>query len=186
VLFQGYSQKIPSVTSNSTFDDKESSIVYNRFNVEFDSFLSYHKYCYWSNKDTYLVFGYKDEEWKALKLTVKYAEEVPRKKTILRIKQNKIRVSEKELTKLIEYFTTNNFWTLENDSLNLHERRELDGTITLYTATDGCSDNFETLSSGNFRLTSSYNAEYFQKLIPVNQREKFILCRDEMLRLLGK
>jgi hypothetical protein len=173
------SQELPEIRTNITPEESEKSQMKIEFADKYDQILSFTRESYWNSQKIYILFGRTNGKWERIKWTLKLDKD----KNIIRTKIRKMSFMKDEFQELLTFFDTQNFWTFELDSLNLHEEVGDDGSSTLWTKTDGTTDSFEVLRNGQHRQLSSYEAEYFQELIPVEQRRKFIECRNKFWSL---
>jgi hypothetical protein len=51
---------------------------------------------------------------------------------------------------------------------------------------DGCSDRFDILANGNYKIVNVNEADYLQKYVAVKDRELFILCRNRFFELMNR
>ncbi len=174
-----WAQELPHIESNISSDESEKSRLWNEFSKQYEQILSFTKNSYWSSEQVYILFVKEEQGWKRLKWKLNLDND----KKVIKSKVRKLSFNQNEFNELLDFFNMQNFWTLVLDSLNLHEEFREDGSSTLWTKTDGVTDSFEIIKDDQYRLISSYEPEYFQDLIPVEQREKFIKCRDKFLKL---
>lgn len=170
-------QELPEVRTNLSTEESQNSIIRTEFSDEYDQVLSFARNSYWSEQKVYIIYGRTNQQWERIRLTQKLDEN----KDIIRIKSRKLSFNEDKFQELLTFFDSQDFWTFELDSLNLHEEIREDGSSTLWTKSDGTTNSFEVINKGQHRLISSYEPEYFQDLIPVEQRKKFIECRNEFM-----
>ncbi|HMG07485.1 MAG TPA: hypothetical protein VK609_03185 [Mucilaginibacter sp.] len=70
-------------------------------------------------------------------------------------------------------------WSVSRDSLNIHERRNKNGTVTKLSVYDDNNYRFEVFNKDNFAIIESYAPEYFLEELPENKiLERFIKVRD--------
>ncbi|WP_258101409.1 hypothetical protein [Marinoscillum pacificum] len=172
-------QELTEVRTNLSTEESQNSIIWTEFSDEYDQVLAFSRNSYWSQQKVYIIYGRTNGQWERIKLTLK----LDGNKNIIRTKSRKLSFGEGKFQELLTFFDSRDFWNFELDSLNLHEEVREDGSGTLWTKTDGTTDSFEVISNGHHRIISSYEPEYFQELIPVEQRRKFIECRNEFLRM---
>jgi len=170
-------QELPDVQTNVPTKESQSSIIWTEFSGEYDQVLSFTRNSYGSEQKVYIIYGRTNGQWERIKLIQKLDDN----KDIIRTKSRKLSFNEDKFQELLTFFDSRNFWAFELDSLNLHEEVREDGSSTLWTKSDGTTDSFEVINNGQHRLISSYEPEHFQNLIPVEQRQKFIECRNEFL-----
>jgi hypothetical protein len=100
---------------------------------------------------------------------------------IVKTKRKRLNISDRKIEEILSFWTANEFLQLSNDSLNLMEKViDKDHKVTMFV-TDGCTDRFDLLSKDNYRIINAYLPDYFQRKIPVVQRQKFIECRNKFL-----
>ncbi|MEP3390674.1 MAG: hypothetical protein ABJO02_20945 [Reichenbachiella sp.] len=172
-----FGQDLPEVRTNLSTEESQNSIIWAEFSDEYDQVLSFSRNSYWSEQKVYIIYGRTNGQWERIKLTQKLDDN----KDIIRTKSRELSFNEDKFQELLTFFDSRNFWVFELDSLNLHEEIREDGSSTLWTKSDGTTDSFEVINIDQHRLISSYEPEYFQELIPVEQRRKFIECMNKFL-----
>lgn len=174
-----FAQDLPDVQTNLTTKESEKSLVRSEFGDTYEQIVSFTKYSYWNTEKVYIIYGKTNGKWVQIKWTLKVDEN----KNVIRARKHKKSFNKAKFEELLTFFNSKNFWTFDLDSLNLHQAENEDGSSTLWTISDGTTDSFEVINNDHHRLISSYEPEYFQELIPVEQRRKFIECRKKFLSL---
>lgn len=171
--------QLPTFESNASEVDKTESLVYQKFQGQYELLISFTTDCYWPNEQDFYFIGFKVDKWEKFKLTVTFENRDEIK--ILRTKRRRLTISDKKIEGILSFWKANEFFKLANDSLNLKEKViDKDHKVTMFV-TDGCTDRFDLLTKDSYRIISAYLPDYFQKSIPVAQREKFIECRNKFL-----
>ncbi|WPU94386.1 hypothetical protein SNE25_02475 [Mucilaginibacter sabulilitoris] len=89
------------------------------------------------------------------------------------------RVENSKVLKIVDYLNSANLWSMNRDSLNIHERRNKDGSIEKLSVYDLDNDRFEIFDKNRFVIIESYAPEYFLEELPENKiLEHFIKVRD--------
>ena len=122
------------------------------------------------------------DEWKAYRWRAKLLERGS--SNVTRITRKRIHLTSDSVDQLLAEWTTLGFWSLDQDSINIRSKQMGDGHVVLMSLTDGHSDVFEILHKGKYRELSGYMPEYFQKEIPVLDRQTFIQGKDAFRRLI--
>ncbi len=170
-------QELPNIQANLPTEESEKSQIWTEFGDEYDQIISFTRNSYWNTQKVYVIYSQTNGKWERIKWTLKLDDN----KNITRAKTRKLSFNKDKVKDLLTFFDSKNFWTFELDSLNLNEEVREDGSSTLWIKSDGTTDSFEVINNGQHRLISSYEPEHFQDLIPVEQRQKFIECRNEFL-----
>ncbi len=181
------SQSIPNFESNTTEQEKINSLVLVKLSNEFDQIISYTNLPY-RKKQWIFILGYKKGKWEFFKWTVKYTYKTGPNGNVIKvkktIKKKKIGIDNSSIDSLFAFWSQNEFWKLNNDSLNYNEKRTNDTSVELMMVYHGHYDKFEIIGKSNYRLIQSYAADVYQKKYPNLQRQEFILCRDEFFKLI--
>lgn len=175
-------QQLPEISSNVTEQQTEKSHVINKFSKKYEEIFSYTVKSFWLDQQTYHIFGYNGKKWTLIKWTVKFDDN----QQIIKERVKTKSFSSRKLSEILSFLETNKFWNLDQDSLNLSEKDNGDGSSTVWMVSDGSSDIFETYKNGSYRITSSYEANRFQELAPTKQRQIFIECRDKFWKMINK
>ncbi|MEQ9425134.1 MAG: hypothetical protein RJQ09_11990 [Cyclobacteriaceae bacterium] len=168
-------QELPIIDSNLSEEASNKSRVKAEFSSDYDQLLSYTRSSYWSPEQVYVIYGHDEQGWKRLKWILK----LDKKKNVVKSKIRKIPYDANALDELLDFFDAKQFWTLQQDSLNLKRLTLSDGSGLAWDKSDGTTDTFEMISYEQHRLTSSYEADYYQDKVPVEQRRRFIECRNK-------
>lgn len=182
VSFATTGQQLPTFESNITNEQQKKSIVKNRFGTDYAELISYTVKSFWLEKQTYHIIAFNGRTWERILWTIK----LDSSDQIVEQKLKMEPLNRKKFEDLLAFFNSSNFYNLELDSLNLMRRDNGDGSATVYMSSDGSTDEFELISGQRHRLISSYQADYFQKEIPNNQRQNFIECCSKFWELIGK
>ena len=178
------SQNLPEFTSNASDNDKANSLVFQAFNNKYDMVISYTRSCYWPTEQWYFVLVNKNNKWEFFKWIIKFNGRTKDKENIISTKIKNQSLKNEEIDSLFNFWTINSFLELSIDSINCSSKVENDSMIIDMQVTDGCSDVFEIFSKDKYRMVYSYMPDYYQKEIPILQRQDFILCRIMFFKLL--
>lgn len=172
----------PEFPPDSITAKVRSSPVFEHFSGTDATVISYTTWGYWSEKRMYYMIVRRNDEWKAYRWRAKLLERGSSQ--ITRITRKRIHLNSDNLQQLLAEWTTLGFGSLDQDSINIRSKRMSDGSVVDMSLTDGHSDVFEILQNGKYREVSSYMPEYFQKEIPVIDRQTFIQGKDAFRRLI--
>jgi hypothetical protein len=172
----------PEFPPDSITAKVRSSPVFEHFSGTDATVISYTTTGYWSEKRTYHMLVRQHDEWKAYRWRAKLLERGS--SNVTRITKKRIHLTSDSVDQLLAEWTTLGFWSLDQDSINIRTKQMGDGHVVLMSLTDGHSDVFEILHKGKYRELSGYMPEYFQKEIPVLDRQTFIQGKDAFRRLI--
>jgi hypothetical protein len=159
---------------------------------DFDFILAYHQVGYWNTGIKYTVLGYVGGNWKTFNWWIYYKSKDQTAENIRKTKHRKIKIEPSKLDSLFYTLNSNNFWDLNNDSLNVYTKIDtiindsmsalgIISTESFFNLTDGSTCIFEVINNTQYRYLSSYEPEYYQDAIPIFQRLEFINCKKNFL-----
>jgi hypothetical protein len=172
----------PEFPPDSITAKVRSSPVFEHFSGTDATVISYTTMGYWSEKRTYHMLVHQHDEWKAYRWRAKLLERGS--SNVTRITRKRIHLTSESVDQLLAEWTTLGFWSLDQDSINISSKQMGDGREIDISISDGHSDVFEILHNGKYRELSGYMPEYFQKEIPVLDRQTFIQGKDAFRRLI--
>ncbi|RZK55171.1 MAG: hypothetical protein EOO91_14575 [Pedobacter sp.] len=183
--------QIPIINSNVTDQFKNSSLVYEAFHKKYDLLIAFHLEGTTKFGVTNIqIIAVKRNKWKKILFT--YQDQNPLKR---RIKTKSL--NDTLGAKLISDLNANNFWTLDNDSINsriLKIKTPVVKTLSKDTVyifgsrsvqrpemNDGVGYYFKILQGDKLRSYIAYNPDFYVKYYPSKQREQFINSREAFL-----
>ena len=172
----------PEFPPDSITAKVRSSPVFEHFSGTDATVISYTTMGYWSETRTYHMLVHQHDEWKAYRWRAKLLERGS--SNVTRITRKRIHLTSESVDQLLAEWTTLGFWSLDQDSINISSKQMGDGREIDISISDGHSDVFEILHNGKYRELSGYMPEYFQKEIPVLDRQTFIQGKDAFRRLI--
>lgn len=189
--------QIPNLIHNYTNQDSSQNPLIDSFANKYDFIIAYTEQSYWwANRKNYKILTCSDNIWSWWTYSDNLIQGTLNKKTkkviVDTIKtghyfKGKTILTSSSALELLLNLGSNNFWSLNNDSLNqsrLYPIRILNGDTTFRTASisDGINYRFEILSKARLRVIESYEPDYFLELFPdMIERTKFIKSRDTFL-----
>jgi len=85
---------------------------------------------------------------------------------------------------ILSVFSSQSFWNLNHDSLNLKGVAINDSTNTMMDISDGANEKFEILDKDGFSIIESYMPDaYLTKFPSMATRRKFVVCRNTYLSI---
>lgn len=165
-----------SLTSNTSENDKTTSIIYKNFNNQFDLLIAFNNESYWwGNSKRYTLLAFKEGVCFKGTVSLKKNKHEVWSKPKLKLKK----VNCDSAKQIVNYFNEAGFYLLNRDSLNINKKMINDTLFEVFTIDDGVNCKFEILSKKSFLIIESYEPDYFLKKIPeLKSRRTFIKCRD--------
>ena len=189
--------QIPNLIHNYTNQDSSQNPLIDSFANKYDFIIAYTEQSYWwANRKNYKILTCSDNTWSWWTYSDNFIQGTLNKKTkkviVDTIKighyfKGKTILTSSSALELLLNLGSNNFWSLNNDSLNqsrLYLIRILNGDTTFRTASisDGINYRFDILNKTRLRVIESYEPDYFFELFPdMIERRKFIKSRDTFL-----
>ncbi|RZK57332.1 MAG: hypothetical protein EOO87_03170 [Pedobacter sp.] len=181
--------QIPIIKSNVNDEFKNRSLVYKTFYNKYDLLIAYKVSGGWrvGNTNIIQILAVKNNSWK--KITLSYPDDNPSKQTI-----KKLPLQKTEAKKLMEELGSQNFWTLNNDSINMKHLKPqtppenyskkdtlfivANNPVTDVKVVDGSTYYFEIIKGDSLRSYSTADPEIFAKYFPeIKSRIRFIKCK---------
>ncbi|MES2543523.1 MAG: hypothetical protein V4548_01465 [Bacteroidota bacterium] len=183
-LFLLLNFQFPEIISNTSEQDKLDSIIYNLFNGKKTFLIAYTNECYWwSDKKRYEILAFENNKWEKIYVYSKRNKNGEWSKPKISHKS----ISSETANNLITELTKISFWELQNESLNVNEIKNGDGTIGKFKISDGINYKVEILQGNNFRIIESYEPEFFLSQMPeIKSRETFISGKTMIKNLFTK
>jgi len=189
-------QNPPNFQSNEMKDKKVESIILNNMKGanEFEFMLAFHQVGYWNTGIKYTVLGYYQGNWTAFNWTIYYKSNKRTAENIRKTKRRKTIIKPNQLDRLFVTLDSNDFWNLNIDSLNVYTKTDtiindslsalgIDAIEYFFNISDGDTWVFEVINNTEYRHLSSYEPEYFQEVIPIEERLKFMDCKKTFLSI---
>jgi len=189
--------QIPDIVHNYTSQDSSQNPLIDSFAKKFDFIIAYTEQSYWwSNRKNYKILACSDSKWSSWTYSdyfIQGTKKKGKKKIIVdTVKvghyfKGKAEIQNLVAAELFSALDTNDFWTLNNDSLNqsrLYPMKIINGDTTFRIASisDGINYRFDILNKTRLRVIESYEPDYFLELFTdMVERRKFIKSRDTFL-----
>lgn len=182
-------QTIPNFDSNTTDNEKQSSLVLIYFQDKYEKIISYTQdcpSCFPPYEQWFFILGYQNEQWELLQWTITFKNRTKTKENIKRKKKKKLKLKNESVDSLLTFWAQNGFWNLDNDSLNINKKQINDSMTMEIIVGFGCTEKFEIVNGNQYKIWYSHAPDKFQDDIPIRQREQFILCRIEFAKMYYK
>ncbi|MGE6221382.1 hypothetical protein ACQKCH_16280 [Nubsella zeaxanthinifaciens] len=194
-IYQTYAQ-IPVFNSNVNDDFKAKSLLFKKLKHKYDFLIAYHVEGITRMKNAKIqIIAVKNKKWR--KLTFIYEGKSCLKRRLISKKIDKSIGNE-----LIANLGKENFWTLENDSINYREikskppvtRKPINDTVFVIgykpertlVAIDGGSYYLQMMQGDNLRVYKSNNPDFYFKYYPQFLHiGNFIRSRDAFIDAFG-
>lgn len=172
--------QIPEFDSNVNRSAEDQSYLYKKFYPEYEFILGYTQNSFWFKRQEYSVLTYNGSDWELKKWSYELKEEKLKKSKV------KSRILEKEkVNKLLNYFESRGFYSLNQDSLNWSKKDLGNGIMRHQSIMDGVSENFEVISSSGHRIYSAHEPVQRQEFVFNEHRNIFLDCLDKFLNLIN-
>lgn len=163
------------------------SILKNHLQNKYKLVLSYSVGCAMGDAQIYYAFGFRNERWEKIELSVRFKSRNRVYDQVKRIKSKKQKLKDSsQIDSLLQFWDQNEIWKLNTDSVNVKSKKvegvhpgEMSEDLILIS--DGCVYSLEIFDSASYCIISSYEPERYQEQIPVPQRERFILLKDQLM-----
>lgn len=170
--------QVPAIKSNTTEEEKKQSIIYKAFANQYDFLIAYSSDSYWSsNMRAYKILAIKNGSYLKGTYISKSKGNNKWAKPVIKFEKANIDTARE----IVKYFNNSKFWSLNRDTLNIHEKKT--DTLTWSLGCDDCATNkFETISTDGFSIIESIAPETYLEFLPeLKSREVFIKCRNWFL-----
>lgn len=173
--------QIAKYTANTSKEELFKSPLQLKFQDKYNTIISFSMQSYWSDREIYKILAFDGQNWKLLQWSYRrqYQTDTKTKKEKLSVKALK----EKKALDFINTLGTNDLFLMNEDSLNLSEKRAGYDKILTMSIIDGTNNKFEIISDYGYFIISAYEPEQLQDFIPVIQRQKFLICKQLFLEL---
>ena len=168
--------QVPFLQSNTTEDEKSTSIIYKNFGSKYDFIIAYTRDSYWlGNIKSYSMLAVKNGIWSKGYIVSKKSKRERWSKPKIKF----IGVNSDSSLAIVEYLTNAGFYALNKDSLGIDKKDVGNNKIELFSINDGVDYKFEVLSKNAFVIIESYEPDYFLEKMPyLKDRRCFIMCRN--------
>ena len=168
--------QIPFLQSNSTEDEKATSIIYKNFYNKYDFIIAYTRDSYWwRNIQSYSILALKNGIWFKGYIFSKKSKSGRWSKPKIKF----IGVNPDSSLAIVEYLKNVGFYSLNKDSLAIDKKDVGNNKIELFSRNNGVDYKFEMLSKSAFVIIESYEPDYFLERMPyLKDRRHFIICRN--------
>ena len=189
--------QIPNIIHNYTSQDSTQNPLIDSFSKKYDFIIAYTEQSYWwANRKNYKILAFSNNKWSSWTYS-NYFVQGTKKNGIEKITVDTIKIGHyflentvlkySSVSELLTNLESNNFWTLNNDSLNQSRLFPIkikngDTTFRIASISDGINYRFDIISKSRLRVIESYEPDYFLELFTdMFERRKFILNRDIFL-----
>ena len=173
--------QLPTFKSNVKSKESKQSIVKRNFSSKFEYIISYYAHSYWSQDQTYIIFGHDGREWRVLEWTI----EMDKQKQIKKQRTRKLKYSQGQFGEFMALMSRCTICNLEQGPLNLNKKDNGDGTETSIFVSDGLFEQIELISPKSHRISNSYAANSLQDEYPTSDRQSFIDFRNQLLKVVS-
>jgi hypothetical protein len=189
--------QIPDIRHNYTKQDSTENPLIDSFAKQYDFTIAYTEQSYWwSDRKSYKILACSDNKWTSWTYSdyfIQWTKKKRKKKMLVDTVRNgqffkgKTELESTSALQLLSALGSNDFWTLNNDSLNqtriIETRIENGDTINRKASiSDGINYRFDILTKTKLRVIESYEPDYFLKLFSdMVDRRKFLKSRDTFL-----
>lgn len=156
---------------------RQESVVLNEFKNEYNKIISFSKKCKIPYKKTHYILCWDEEKLDSFRWTINYEKDENGYEKIANSKIEKLEINKDSIQTVLHLFETQGFWQLNQDSLNYQPSAEAIFVL------NGCDNEFEFFYENSYWVTSSYSPDVVQQNSYVQQRDKFIKCRNEFEKL---
>ncbi len=172
---------IPAFETNATEAERARSIVLSNLEDDPATVFVYSNHSYWTTKRSYWLLIREKSIWRKAQWIVTYHNR--NKDRIKRISKKRLPLGG-DVDSLIIELNTQGFWTIDQDSLNISEKRLNDSTMMSTNISDGCYQEIEVLHQGQYRVLGAYESEQLQEFVYIPARERFIRCAGALRKAL--
>jgi hypothetical protein len=173
--------QIAKYSANTSREELFKSPLRLKFQDKYNTIISFCMQSYWSDRVVYKILAFDGQNWKLLQWSYRRQYQ-----TDTKTKKEKLSVTDLEEKKALDFINTletNDFFLMNEDSLNLSEKQAEDDGIFVKSITDGTNNKFEVISDYGYFSISAYEPEQLQDFVQVIQRQKFLICRQRFLEL---
>jgi hypothetical protein len=190
--------QIPEIRHNYVKQDSTENPLIDSFTKQYDFVIAYTEQSYWwSDRKSYKILAFSDDNWTYWTYSdyfIQWTKKKRQKKVIIDTVRNgqffkgKGKLENTSVLQLLSALSRNDFWTLNNDSLNqtriIETRIENGDTINRKASiSDGINYRFDIITKDRLRVIESYEPGYFLKLFPdMADRRKFMNSKDSFLK----
>src|SRR6185437_11847248 len=169
----------PALKTNTTENEKETSIIYKNFSTQYDLLIAFTRESYWwSNLENYSLLALKNGVCLKGVISSKRNKHGIWSKPKIKFKE----INCDSAKYIVKYLNDVGFYSLNRDTLNINKKRINDNQVQLFSIDDGVNYKFEIVSKNDFLIIESYEPEYLLQKIPeLRSRATFIKCRDWFL-----
>jgi hypothetical protein len=178
-----FAQQLPTIELDSSrLIENYSSEISDEL-LQFDEFIQFRYHSSWTRSHTCYVIGFTNGRWKRYTYKVKYRGDhyFTQTKHTTETRRNRVRIN--DLKSVLAHLDSNQFYTLNLDSLNCSEIKIDDNVSEVLVVTDGTSEVFTVRNSQGIFSIHTYMPEYFQSYLYTDDRRIFIESREKFLSL---
>ncbi len=189
--------QLPDIRHNYTKQDSIENPLIDSFAKQYDFTIAYTEQSYWwSDQKSYKILTYSDNKWTSWTYSDYFIQRTKKKgkkkipvDTVRNGKflKGKADLENISVLQLISTLDSNDFWTLNVDSLNKTIVKTWvengDTMVRKVSVSDGVNYRFDILTKGSLRVIESYEPDYFIKLCAdMEERRKFVKSRNAFLK----
>lgn len=167
---------------------KDNSLVTDKIKGKYSNFILYSNNCLDYKKHIVYTLGLKGDKWELIKWKCRYLYKDLRMDPYkVKITRKRMIVRKENVDSILWAFKQLGFWELNNDSINNRGQKIINGKlyeINAFTCGPFCTDLFEFHEDGQAKTVAAFEVDGWQKLAPVWQRQKFIICRNKFLKII--
>lgn len=182
-VFIGYSQQLPKFALDSSrfisdYNSEISDIV-----RRFEEFIVYEDRSSWTKTHFKYVIGHKKNKWVGYEFIIKYEGERYFDQSNYSVKKRRCPIKQDAIGSVLNQLDSNNFYSLNLDSLNSNEIVVNDTLTELLISTDGNSQIFTVSNRSNTYTIHAYMVDSYQSRQYIQDRRVFIESRKLFLSL---
>jgi hypothetical protein len=173
--------QLPEYSSNISDLDMSQSQLYRKFKSDYEFVFSYTQNSFWNERQEYAVLAFNGTDWKL----IKWSYQLDKNRRPIKQKSKSYKLNSNDVTNFLDFINSRGFFTFNQGALNLNRKDMGNGTTQVRQISDGVTDVFEVISASGHRISSAHEAVQLQEFAPTEQRENFIKCRNEFIKLVN-
>lgn len=179
--------QLPRLVPNVNAYFFDNSAFRKEFTGKYDFLISHHHEGGWASWAFYYsILAFKDNKW----YKIVYTRDKDLGKGQPAAKLEKALIKKHTADSILSVMNANSFWELDNNELNKESGEKYYDTdahrylVKRASTSDGFNDVFEIISGNVYRVTFSYEPEYYFKELPeLKQRGLFINAKRAFLSI---
>lgn len=174
--------QLPEYSSNVSDLDISRSQLYQKFRSDYEFVFSYTQNSFWNERQDHAVLTFDGTDWKMIKWSYK----LNKNKRPIKQKSKSYKLNINDVTNFLNFINSRGFFAFNQDTLNLNKKDMGNGITQVLQISDGVTDVFEVIGASGYRISSAHEAIQLQEFAPTEQRQNFIECRNEFVKLVNK